>query len=599
MLAALLNLITGAGHGDKQLFFDNIAANLATDLPATNTAILLTQKQGGWPVALDPNTYFELTISDLYEKTFEVVHVTGVAGDMLTVLRGQANTTAKDWKKSACMISGRLTARALLDFARRSEDNVFTAHNVFQKQIVIDTSGEEPSVVRGKIAFEDVSGAERATLAGDGGLFRVSGPEIMVESPELQFNGLYWPEDGSLLNNQNLFVDDNGRVVGQPPEFFIGAYAYPPLHNNFGDPLPVGALYYDLTRLSLRIWTGLFWRDFTTAGPGVTRTWTRTVTTFGGETVFDLTTPDDSGNTYAFNQISPESVIVYVNGVRVVEGAGDIGDFTVSIVDSTITFDATLPVGTVVMIDQLVSADQLSPGALIATRMAPLLPTGVDTTFQLVSLETGDLFVANSAEDLMVSVNGVVQEPGEDYDVSGSDLIFTVAPEATAIVWVRAYYSVAAPIKFGTCVTWEHTVTTFGGEAVFNIGTPDDMGKTFLFDPVSPTGIRVYVNGIRVVAGSGGSGDYTVDINLGLVTFDATLPVGTVVSVEQFLSEQPKPTIASQTTLRDLTALINRYDKYAGKMVWDTTNIRPVFAVGENPSSIWVNADGSSAHIPV
>ena len=50
--------------------------------------------------------------------------------------------------------------------------------------------------------------------------------------------------------------------------------------------------------------------------------------------------------------------------------------------------------------------------------------------------------------------------------------------------------------------------------------------------------------------------------------------------------------------IADISASINTTDKYAGLMVWDTTNKRQLRAAGSLPESEWAVIDGSAQVIP-
>jgi hypothetical protein len=61
------------------------------------------------------------------------------------------------------------------------------------------------------------------------------------------------------------------------------------------------------------------------------------------------------------------------------------------------------------------------------------------------------------------------------------------------------------------------------------------------------------------------------------------------------------PGNASSTTtnLADVTHQINTVDKFAGKMVYNTTTGLPVFAAGSAAADLWKTAAGETAHSPV
>jgi len=54
-----------------------------------------------------------------------------------------------------------------------------------------------------------------------------------------------------------------------------------------------------------------------------------------------------------------------------------------------------------------------------------------------------------------------------------------------------------------------------------------------------------------------------------------------------------------QTNLTNAAVAINTVNKYTGKMVWDTTNNKPVYAVGPGTTDVWVDGTGATAHTPI
>ncbi len=70
----------------------------------------------------------------------------------------------------------------------------------------------------------------------------------------------------------------------------------------------------------------------------------------------------------------------------------------------------------------------------------------VTTTFQIVDF-TGDIddvntdfVLANEVENELVTVNGMVYKAGEDYTLTGVNLVFTNPPPTGSIITVRGYY---------------------------------------------------------------------------------------------------------------------------------------------------------------
>jgi len=65
---------------------------------------------------------------------------------------------------------------------------------------------------------------------------------------------------------------------------------------------------------------------------------------------------------------------------------------------------------------------------------------GSTTTFQLALPPGGSIYyyTPGSAQQLIVSLGGVIQSPGADYTVSGSQITFTTAPVASLTCFIVA-----------------------------------------------------------------------------------------------------------------------------------------------------------------
>ena len=60
---------------------------------------------------------------------------------------------------------------------------------------------------------------------------------------------------------------------------------------------------------------------------------------------------------------------------------------------------------------------------------------GVDTQFPLID-QAGDAYTPINDQQLIVAINGLVQVPGIDYTVNGTDLVFTTPPVSGDTVYV-------------------------------------------------------------------------------------------------------------------------------------------------------------------
>jgi hypothetical protein len=199
-----------------------------------------------------------------------------------------------------------------------------------------------------------------------------------------------------------------------------------------GQPLPPGAVYWNTTLGAMMVWNGSTWVNMSAPQKGVTASLYYLAT--AGQTVFPLSVVDRNGKTFAFNQTSPEGVQALVNGVRVEPTY----DFTVDTVGSTITFLRALPAGALVIFDLLTPASQLTPSGTVNTVLLnPIVPDGVKTAFTgLTVAMNGHAVNVAKNEELHVSVDGVIQQPGASYSASAATITFLEAPAANAAIFI-------------------------------------------------------------------------------------------------------------------------------------------------------------------
>ena len=78
---------------------NNAKSVLAAGISASATVITVGTGAGAlFPVPVSGQSYFKLTITDAATKTIsEIMHVTSVSGDVMTVIRGQEGTTPRVW----------------------------------------------------------------------------------------------------------------------------------------------------------------------------------------------------------------------------------------------------------------------------------------------------------------------------------------------------------------------------------------------------------------------------------------------------------------------------------------------------------------------
>ena len=195
------------------------------------------------------------------------------------------------------------------------------------------------------------------------------------------------------------------------------------------DPLAPGSLYYDSNTGTLNVWNGTAWTSPTALAQGYVGQFVYTAT--AGQTIFSGA--DDEGNTPVVGT-SPSDV--FLNGVRLISGE----DYVVNGPTSTLTINTPVTAGSMVQWDLLVPAGQLAPGSVNAFKIKPVTLDGSTQDFPLQYIDPGsgdtiDAAVGNGAQ-LMVSLDGCVQEPGKDYTATGATIHFLEAPDADSALWM-------------------------------------------------------------------------------------------------------------------------------------------------------------------
>lgn len=124
--------------------------------------------------------------------------------------------------------------------------------------------------------------------------------------------------------------------------------------------------------------------------------------------------------------------------------------------------------------------------------------------------------VAASDTHVIVSLNGVVQDPSE-YSVSGTTLSFSTAPALNDNVELRTFSRDTANVTLRDYQKYIYTITS----TTSTISGVDDNGNTLAYDVGY---VDVYQNGIRLVAGD----DYTATTGTSVTFTAAVLNTDTV-----------------------------------------------------------------------
>ena len=198
-----------------------------------------------------------------------------------------------------------------------------------------------------------------------------------------------------------------------------------------GQPLPPGSIYFDTTLGVMMVWTGSTWVN--ASKPQAAATQSLYYLAAAGQTVFPMNVPDRNGQTFGLNAANPEGLEAFVNGVRVEPTY----DFTLDVPSSTITFLRPLTLNALVIFDLLTPRSSLAPvGSATATLTKPITPDGTTTTFTLAKASDGSALNVAHNEELLVSVDGVLQQPGTAFTASASTITFIEAPAANSLVFI-------------------------------------------------------------------------------------------------------------------------------------------------------------------
>jgi hypothetical protein len=217
--------------------------------------------------------------------------------------------------------------------------------------------------------------------------------------------------------------------------WYMGAYPAPgppstPLTPT-GDPIPPGGMYFDTTRDQMMVWDGQEWVPFGMPTPASVASLFYTAT--AGQTVFPLTAGDMFGRSFTLKSDGSNGVDVYLNGVRLTpdDGSGTLGDYQVEPAASTVTLMKGAQAGFILAADVMIPPAQLAPGAVEIKRINPITPDGTTATFTLTCSDGTTLNIVTPFE-LLVSVDGVIQEAQVQYQTTADTITFVQSPPPSA-----------------------------------------------------------------------------------------------------------------------------------------------------------------------
>jgi hypothetical protein len=227
---------------------------------------------------------------------------------------------------------------------------------------------------------------------------------------------------------------------GQMAYLYLGPQSAPPTTTPQGDPIPVGAIYYDTTLNGMYVWNGTAWEPFNTPQKSASSVLFYSAT--AGQTDFPLTTPDMFGNaSQPLLADGSQGIEVWLNGARQTPSKGaTVVDFTVNVATSTVSLTEAASAGAVLAVDVLTPASAFAPSNVALVKIK-IVPDGTTTTFPLLDASNNPYHSTNAAQ-FVVSVDGSPQDPGVDYTMSGdgNSIVFTTAPAADSVAFAVIAY---------------------------------------------------------------------------------------------------------------------------------------------------------------
>lgn len=193
-------------------FKNNAGSKLADVLTSDATTItVLTGTGANFPSISSNKDYFHATIVG-DNGDMEIVRVTAVSGDTLTVIRAQEDTTAKEWPANT-RIENRITAEFL--------NQVATGDTIKFDQKTIKTNEEgvsavDPSEVYG-IASKDKLGVVKVdkstiSISDDGTISVANGVEVDDITIKKNESGVISVKPEGIIDNDTVVLDKDGKI---------------------------------------------------------------------------------------------------------------------------------------------------------------------------------------------------------------------------------------------------------------------------------------------------------------------------------------------------------------------------------------------------
>lgn len=389
----------------------------------------------------------------------------------------------------------RAAAEAAISLANEADASALTAGN--RANLALDaserasTEAEDAANSAAEAAQSALEAAASATAASDHANHALGSENlaedwswVSVEWAEhmpdtippniLATNGItgeHWSSRWWAHRAGEIVIEGQQEIVCAIEAYWLGAHPTPPALDSCGKPIAPGAMYFDTSEGVTKVYDGANWHDVVQPVPGNIDEYLYLPAS--PTTVFTGT--DARGNPLVLDPGAAE-VGVYLNGVKLLEGY----DYSLSANTVTFTQGAVTAPNTVEMIvvGRTPTPAPMPNGTKVNT--APWVFDGTTKTFPLADAN-GNTITPPSAHDCIVSLNGVIQEGGADYQTRAGFIDFTVAPEADADRWmVVGLGGVGGPGAGGQAQTQP-------GQAVSGILVPYYLPPN---DPYSDTNVQ-------------------------------------------------------------------------------------------------------------
>jgi hypothetical protein len=294
---------------DKIKFTNFALSQLATSLSTSDTSILVEAGHGARFPELTGDDFFYVTLESA-ALVREIVKVTARAGDTLTVVRGQDGTTAAAWAAGspvALRVNAAALEYALEESRLNAVSSAASAATATTKAGEASTSADNAAASASTATTQASNASTSATTA------TTKAGEASTSASAAAASATTATTQASNASTSATNAADSASAAAASFDSFDDRYLGPkstaPTVDNDGNPLLVGALYFDTTLGSMQVRSASGW---IAAGSSVNGTADRfRFIATAGQTTF--TGADSNGATLGYDS---GYIDVYLNGVR-------------------------------------------------------------------------------------------------------------------------------------------------------------------------------------------------------------------------------------------------------------------------------------------